>query len=116
MDPNWLYELVLKFPRKDRATLLDHICQGNPELRAGVEELLARHKDAPAEERAAELAETINHPVSRTDDLPPTRMAPTVESPGTVLGKYTLEHLLGEGGMGSVWIAKQHDPVKRRVG
>jgi len=37
------------------------------------------------------------------------------DHPGAVLGPYTLVSLLGEGGFGSVWVAEQSQPVRRRV-
>jgi serine/threonine protein kinase len=40
---------------------------------------------------------------------------PTTESPGTVIGPYKLIELIGDGGMGSVWMAQQSEPVKRLV-
>src|SRR5262249_42208425 len=36
--------------------------------------------------------------------------------PGVVIaGHYTLQQMIGEGGMGEVWVAKQTEPVKRKV-
>jgi serine/threonine protein kinase/WD40 repeat protein len=38
-----------------------------------------------------------------------------LERPGTSIGPYTLRHEIGEGGMGTVWMAEQTRPVRRTV-
>ena len=40
---------------------------------------------------------------------------PLTEGPGTVIGRYKPLQLIGEGGMGSVFMAEQQEPVSRKV-
>src|SRR5262249_31089048 len=52
-----------------------------------------------------------NANADKTDDLVPSK-----EQPGRIIaGRYKLLQQIGEGGMGSVWMADQTEPVKRRV-
>jgi serine/threonine protein kinase/WD40 repeat protein len=92
----------------ERAAYLDQACDGEPDLRRCVEKLLAAQPkvgeflQAPAPGLpAAAKAAAVDHP--------------TDERPGTILGPYKLLHEIGEGGMGTVWMAEQTKPVKRRV-
>jgi WD40 repeat protein/serine/threonine protein kinase len=73
---------------------------GNAELRARVEELLRSHQEMGSIHAGASTA-TIDRPVTETS--------------GTVLGPYKLMEPIGEGGMGTVWMAQQTEPVKRLV-
>jgi len=95
----------------ERAAYLDGACAGQPELRVRVEKLLKAHLQAGAfldqPHTAAGAVEYTGPHVSKS---PPRDMAGTV-----VAGKYKLLQQIGEGGMGSVWMADQLEPVKRRV-
>jgi serine/threonine protein kinase/tetratricopeptide (TPR) repeat protein len=48
-------------------------------------------------------------------DTPVERAHPSVASAGSFIGHYQLLHLIGEGGMGQVWLAEQQEPVRRLV-
>jgi eukaryotic-like serine/threonine-protein kinase len=86
-----------------RRAYLDEVCGGDQAVRARVEALLRVH-DA---ERSF-LATPAGAP-SATVDLPHCEVA------GVVIGPYKLIEQIGEGGMGTVWMAQQHEPVRRVV-
>ena len=87
---------------EDRADFLDRACADNPELRALVEGLLRSHQLLGTFHDQAPLA-------TLTIDQPP------MERTGTFIGPYKLRELIGEGGMGEVYVAEQTEPVRRKV-
>src|SRR5262249_6072302 len=102
---------ALEKPPAERAAYLNEACADNPALRARVEKLLAAHP------RAGELF-AGDRPAEFTGPFAPDEASARrpAEGAGQVIaGKYKLLQRIGEGGMGSVWMAEQTAPVKRRV-
>ncbi len=103
---NWsrvkrVFQDAFELPASEREAFLDRACEGDAELRAEVETLLAAG-DAGGDVLAAP-----------TEPLLPGG-APA-EGPGITIGRYKLLQQIGEGGFGSVYMAEQEKPVRRKV-
>jgi tetratricopeptide (TPR) repeat protein len=96
-----------------RAALLDRECGDDRALRDRVEALLREQEELGSFlERPAEgVAVTGAFTPMDGDDRP----AVAAEAPGMAIGPYKLLQEIGEGGMGTVYMAQQTEPVKRLV-
>jgi WD40 repeat protein/serine/threonine protein kinase len=97
----------------ERAAFLDRACGGDPALRVRLDKLLVRHTQGgnflgrPAD--LLQLSDTQEYAAGRPADDPLT------PPDGGLIGPYKLVEVVGEGGMGTVWLAQQQEPVKRLV-
>ena len=109
-----------------RNAYLDRACGQDADLRARVEELLRAERETPSDVTAA-----IDLPLTAGVFDPNADLATfvhddalTAESSGrserafpttVIAGRYSLVKVIGEGGMGAVYLAIQTEPVKRQV-
>jgi tetratricopeptide (TPR) repeat protein len=86
-----LFQTAADLPAGARGSFLDRECRGESSLRTHVEALLA-HLDGGA-----------------------TLASPAAEAPGTIIDRYKLLQVIGQGGFGIVYMAEQLQPVVRKV-
>lgn len=100
-----------------RAALLDRACAGNPALRERLEKLLAAHFAAhPLLDPPADGTRSFANAAPTADpDGTRDRPGPAEAEGAVIVGRYKLRQQIGEGGMGTVWMADQTEPVKRKV-
>jgi WD40 repeat protein/serine/threonine protein kinase len=99
-----IFHAALELDSADqRSGYLDAACGDEAELRRRVEALLRRYAEAegPLDRPAIKQAAT-------SEEL-------LTERPGTRIGPYKLLQQIGEGGMGIVFMAEQHEPIRRKV-
>ena len=132
MNEETLFQEALSRSPEERAAFLEQACAGRPELRAAVEALLAAHEksgnilDRPpgrpriragVGRRPTPSSSTHSGPdeVSSADHRTTDYRLEFEAGVGHRRPLHARQEKIGEGGMGEVWVAKQTEPVKRKV-
>ena len=109
-----LFNKARQLSGQERLSFLDQACQSDTELRREVEALLEHDNSELIDDSPLGLTGPIAEMVQGRTMA---KEAPSREEPleHSRIGPYLLLKKIGEGGMGTVWMAEQKEPVRRRV-
>ena len=93
-----LYFAVIEMDESQRTVFLDKACANNPTLRREIEGMLNADADS--------MALALENRVLNSDNIPDIDPEKAI---GTRIGPYCLDQLIGEGGMGEVYLAHRAD-------
>src|SRR5260370_26994225 len=105
LDEQAIFEVARKIDSPAaREAYLQQTCGDDAAIGQRVRALLKAYEEGASflESPAVAPAGTIDGP-------------PSAERPGTLIGPYKLLQQIGEGGMGTVFMAEQTQPVQRKV-
>ena len=97
-----------------RSAMVDEACRGEPELRDQVRALLAAGEQAGSFLDRPAVAPGATGTFEPAPDAETDPVSSSV-SVGAQVGPYKLLQQIGEGGMGTVFMAEQTEPIKRKV-
>ncbi len=112
-QPRWdrikeVFNAALAVPQADRSSLIARLCSDDDELRREVESLVeARTLSVVRTGGAADALAAI----TTASNLDPH----AADRVGTTIHRYKLLQIIGEGGFGTVYMAEQTEPVRRKV-
>ncbi|MBL8814446.1 MAG: serine/threonine protein kinase [Planctomyces sp.] len=101
-----IFAAAIELSGEPREAFLDRECAGHEGLRQQLDGLLQAHD---------RVNHQLDHPIVANHGMDSTLISNPQMVGAIIAGRYKLLEQIGDGGMGTVWMAEQKEPVKRLV-